>query len=62
MKHILHSKTIWFNVVITIIESSTFFLDSKIVNTEYLPYFIAFQGIGNIILRIWFTKQPVRIK
>lgn len=64
MKSVFSSKTVWFNIVMTILDIATFsenlisFVPER--NREVVKGAIVFiQGIGNIILRIWFTSQPI---
>lgn len=49
----LSSKIVWFNIVLTIIQIASYF--EVILPEELLPYSTSVQGIGTIILRIWFT-------
>jgi len=49
------SRTVWFNVITTIIGIASLGnmlpIDSKIL--------VAIIGIGNVILRVWFTDSPI---
>ena len=57
MKKIWESKTFWFNSIVT------FILIVELVGgtfQEFATYTGLVAGIGNIILRIWFTKQPIK--
>jgi len=44
------SRTIWFNVLYTMIEFISVWLD--ILPDKYIPYAIAFQGMFNVLLRM----------
>lgn len=50
----LSSKIVWFNFVMTAIAISAY-LETFLPN-EVIPYSTLVQGIGTIILRIWFTE------
>ena len=61
MKNIFSSKTVGFNVLITIIGIVTY--------AQSVPQFNKYSAIlglvlviGNLILRIWFTSQPILAK
>jgi hypothetical protein len=63
------SKTVWFNTVVTVIESSVFLQSAiSVLNDQIDPItmlYIVFglavvKGIGNIILRVWFTKESIK--
>jgi hypothetical protein len=49
------SRTVWFNIVTTVIMvaslGSIVPVDSKILGLVI--------GVGNVILRVWFTSQPI---
>lgn len=51
------SKTVWLNVITTIIGALTLFPGK--VPTEYEPYILLAVGILNVVLRVWFTDSPV---
>lgn len=52
-KPLLQSKTMWWNVVTTVVNVA----GSGIIPQ---PYGIVIQGVGNIILRQWFTEAPIK--
>ncbi len=60
MKNWYQSKTVWFNVVMTIIDILALAADLKIGGSAAVVYLGFAQGIGNIILRVWFTDTGVR--
>lgn len=51
------SKTVWFNVVMTVIEIASY--TETFLPANLLPWSIATQGVGTIILRIWFTNTTI---
>lgn len=56
-KHWLKSKTIWFNAIMTAV-------GVVVVVEPYLPQQFAalsliVQGVGNVLLRVWFTTQAL---
>lgn len=59
MKEVLQSKTVWFNVIMTVITMAEFMGNIK---PEWLGVTVMISGLGNIILRIWFTSQPILAK
>lgn len=50
------SKIVWFNALTTIVAIALFF---KGTFPAYAPTFVAVSGVGNIILRIWFTSTSI---
>ena len=57
MKNVFSSKLVWFNIVMTLIDLGAYF--QTIVPPNWLPYAVSAQGVGTIILRIWFTSKPL---
>lgn len=59
-KSIFESKTFWFNVVMTIINSASFVIamEGQLPESVVVGAVMA-QGFGNIILRIWFTTKAI---
>lgn len=54
------SKTVWLNVITTIVAALTFLPTvGGLIPEAALPYLLGAVGILNIILRVWFTEQPV---
>lgn len=49
----LSSKIVWFNIVMTIIDISAYL--GIIFPETLVPFSTAVQGIGTIILRVWFS-------
>ena len=54
------SKTVVVNVVATIAALYELFAASPIFPQEVLPYFLLVVGVLNVILRVWFTSQPLK--
>lgn len=50
------SKTVWFNGVLTLIGTATLLQGTF---PHYAPLFVLIGGIGNLILRIWFTSTSI---
>jgi hypothetical protein len=59
MKSIFTSKTVWFNVIMTILGIVTY-LQGVSTLEVYAPYFATILAIGNIVLRVWFTVTPIK--
>ena len=56
MKKWYSSKTVWFNLLTTLV------LVAQLVGEqfqEYLPVTVLIAGLGNILLRVWFTDSEV---
>lgn len=58
-KSIFASKTVWFNLVMTVIGFITA-LQSMPTFEVYAPYFAIALALGNVVLRVWFTAQPIQ--
>jgi hypothetical protein len=57
MKTILSSKVVWLNFISTLLEISVVL--EGLMPAKYLIYTTAAKSILNIILRVWFTSQPI---
>lgn len=62
MKKWYESKTVWFNVILTLVEVIALASDLHIGGEAALLYLAFAQGVGNVVLRVWFTNKPVAIK
>lgn len=51
------SKTVWLNVITTIIGALA--LLPGTIPAEYEPYVLLAVGVLNVVLRVWFTDQPI---
>ncbi len=60
MKSWLSSKTIWFNVIMTVIDIATFLTATYPTNQIIATVSILVHGIGNIVIRYFFTSQPIQ--
>ena len=59
MKRFYQSKTVWYNLVMTLVDVLTLATDMKIGSQEVAVWLVFLHGLGNIILRIWFTDKPI---
>jgi hypothetical protein len=59
-KHWYHSKTIWFNVIMTVLDAVSLLKDLKIGGESVGLYLAVIHGIGNIVLRVWFNNQKIK--
>lgn len=59
MKSVFASKTVWFNVIMTIVNFGAYF--QTVVPANWLPYAIGVQALGTIVLRIWFTSATLTL-
>jgi hypothetical protein len=59
-KPFYESKTVWLNVLTTLVASLTFLPSvNGLIPDVALPYILAAVGVLNIVLRVWFTETPV---
>lgn len=62
MKSWWESKTVWFNIFMTVIDFAAF-LETQTGLPEWVaPLAVTIHGIGNVILRVWFTSTEVEKK
>ena len=52
-KPIYASKTLWFNIVTGIL---------AIASVVPHPITAGITAVGNIVLRVWFTEQPIKLR
>lgn len=52
------STTVWFNVIVTIVSIATSFQGVATFD-KYAELLTGVVVIGNVILRVWFTSQPI---
>lgn len=62
MKPWYQSKTIWFNFILTFLEIIALAQNMHIGGEHAAVYLTFIHGIGNVILRIWFTDTKVSFK
>lgn len=53
------SKTVWFNILMTLIGVITAFQGMPTLQA-WAPLFADILAVGNIILRVWFTTTPIQ--
>ena len=56
MKKWYESKTLWFNILATVVLTASYLGN---VNPSISAVAVGVAGVGNIILRVWFTEMPV---
>lgn len=61
MKKWYQSKEVWFNVIMVIVETLSFVIDSGYTATKVLPWLVSLQAFGNIVLRVFFTKDQIEL-
>lgn len=60
MQRWYESKTVWFNFLTSLVAILTLVPQvAGVVPDEYLKYILLAVGVLNIILRIWFTDNPL---
>lgn len=60
MKNWFQSKTIWINLITTVILSLEAVKAVDLLSTEQMVYLGLFVTILNIVLRVWFTDMGIR--
>jgi hypothetical protein len=60
MKSWYESKTVWVNVITTVLAVLALLPEGGLVPPQAVPYILLVDGILNVVLRIWFTDKPVR--
>lgn len=58
-KSLVMSKTVWLNLITTVVAFLTLLQDNPLVPPEAQPYVLLVVGILNLVLRIWFTDTPI---
>jgi hypothetical protein len=53
------SKVVWVNVVATVAAVVAILTEGSLLPPEAVPYVAAFVAILNVVLRVWFTDQPI---
>ena len=59
IKNILTSKAVWFNIVVFVIAILALPEFVKVLPASWISYDLLGGAVGNEILRIWFTSQPL---
>ena len=59
LKRIWDSKTVWFNVITIILAVIALPEFVSIISPSLLPYIALVNSVGNLLLRVFFTSQPV---
>ena len=62
MKRVFVSKIVWVNVILSLLAVADMVSASPIVPPEYLPFIALFSGVLTIVLRVWFTSEPIYAK
>lgn len=61
MKNILASKTVWFNVISFVLALVALPEFISILPATALPYIAVLTSVGNMVLRLYFTTQPLSV-
>lgn len=59
-KAIVFSKTVWVNLIVTVLAIIQLFSESPLVPPEVLPWLVFAAGVLNLVLRIWFTDTALK--
>jgi hypothetical protein len=59
MRKWYHSRVIWFNIIMTIIDIAAYLQGAKLFDQSVIPLLVTIQGLGNVILRVWFTNMSL---
>ena len=58
-KHLLKSKTVWLNLITMLIMFAGMLGTQNLIKPEYVA---AIVGALNIVLRVWFSATPIKLK
>ena len=58
MKEWYQSKTVHFNLIMTVVMISEF---AQSIHPEWISVTALIAGVGNIVLRVWFTDTEIRL-
>jgi hypothetical protein len=61
-KEVIASKVVWFNAFVTLAALLSLLAASDAVSAELSKILLLIVGGVNIILRIWFTAEPIKAK
>lgn len=53
------SKIVLFNIAMTILDILTLLQQSKLFDEHASAALVLAQGVGNIVLRVWFSSKPI---
>jgi hypothetical protein len=59
MKAVYKSKTVWLNVLTMLVALLTMLQDNPLIPPVAQPYVLLAGGVLNLVLRIWFTDEPI---
>jgi hypothetical protein len=59
-KALVVSKTVWVNTILTVLAIIDLVSASPVIAPETLPYLAIGAGVLNVVLRIWFTSEPIK--
>lgn len=59
MKAVYRSKMVWVNGLTTLVALLTLLQDNPVIPAEAQPYILLAVGVVNVVLRIWFTEEPI---
>ena len=59
MQSIFTSKAVWFNIIVFIIAFLALPEFVKVLPPSWIQYDLLGGVVGNLILRVWFTAQPI---
>ena len=53
------SKTVWVNIITTLIAVLTLLTEGTLLPAGALPWVLSVVGVLNVVLRIWFTDTAI---
>lgn len=60
MKNWYESKTVWFNIIVTVVAILALPEFVAVLSPVWLKYSVLGGAVGNIILRLWFTATGIK--
>ncbi len=59
MKAWFESKTVWVNIIAMLVMVLDLASRQPFIPAQYVPVLVFVIGVLNVVLRVWFTEQPI---
>ena len=60
MKTLENSKTVYFNLIVILIALLAMPEFISVIPESWIPFTVLIGGFGNLVLRIFFTSEPIQ--